>query len=115
GCSGFGRGGVGGAEFVTNCMGRTEGWEIREVACAILARPTKKMGLFRQMTGRVLRPADGKPDAVILDHSGAVFVHGLPEDHVKWTLDVDGRAAAPAHEKRKGGETPALHECPACK
>jgi superfamily II DNA or RNA helicase len=28
------------------------------------------MGLYRQMVGRVLRPADGKLDAVILDHSG---------------------------------------------
>ena len=67
------------------------------------------------MVGRVLRPADGKPDAVILDHSGAVFRHGLPEDHVEWTLDVDGRAMAPVHEKRKAGKEPALRECPSCK
>jgi superfamily II DNA or RNA helicase len=72
------------------------------------------MGLYRQMLGRVLRPADGKSDAVILDHSGAVFRHGLPEDHVEWTLDTDRRATTPAHEKRKAGQAPALHECPSC-
>jgi DNA repair protein RadD len=102
-------------KVVSNCMVLTEGWDCPPVGCTILARPTKQMGLFRQMVGRVLRPADGKPDAVILDHSGAVFRHGLPEDHVEWTLDVDGRAAAPVHEKRKAGKEPALRECPSCK
>jgi DNA repair protein RadD len=102
-------------KVVSNCMMLTEGWDCPPVGCAVLARPTKQMGLFRQMVGRVLRPADGKPDAVILDHSGAVFRHGLPEDHVEWTLDVDGRAANPAHEKRKAGKEPALRECPSCK
>jgi superfamily II DNA or RNA helicase len=36
-----------------------------EVGCCILARPTRKMGLYRQMIGRVLRPAAGKPDAIV--------------------------------------------------
>jgi DNA repair protein RadD len=74
------------------------------------------MGLYRQMIGRVLRPADGKPDAIVLDHSGAVFRHGLPEDRVTWTLDPDEHATAPEHQKRlsehrhKGG----LIECSQC-
>jgi DNA repair protein RadD len=83
-------------EVIVNCMVLTEGWDMPEVGCCILARPTKKMGLFRQMIGRVLRPAEGKTDAIVLDHSGAVFRHGLPEDHVTWTLDTDARAVAPA-------------------
>src|SRR5262249_57341037 len=66
----------------------------------------------RQMVGRVLRPADDKPDAVVLDHSGAVYRHGLPEDHVEWTLAVDRRAVNPAQIKRDRGEAPKLHECP---
>jgi DNA repair protein RadD len=102
-------------EVVTNCMVLTEGWDMPAVGCCILARPTKQMGLFRQMIGRVLRPADGKPDAIILDHSGAVYRHGLPEDHVEWTLAVDGRAVNPAQVKRERGEAPKLHECPSCK
>src|SRR5262245_60789637 len=102
-------------EVVTNCMVLTEGWDMPEVGCCILARPTKQMGLYRQMIGRVLRPADGKPDAIILDHSGAVYRHGLPEDHVEWTLDVDGRAENPVQEKRQRGEEPKLRECPSCK
>jgi DNA repair protein RadD len=56
--------GSGETEVVTNCMVLTEGWDMPAVGCCILARPTKQMGLFRQMIGRVLRPADGKPDAI---------------------------------------------------
>ena len=41
------------------------------------------------MIGRILRPAPGKRDAIVLDHSGAVFRHGFVEDPVEWTLDPD--------------------------
>jgi DNA repair protein RadD len=102
-------------EIVTNCMVLTEGWDMPAVGCCILARPTKQMGLYRQMVGRVLRPDDGKPDAVILDHSGAVYRHGLPEERVEWTLAVDRRAVTPAQQKRERGEAPKLRECPSCK
>ena len=46
----------------------------------MLARPTQKMGLYRQMIGRVLGPAPGKTDAIVIDHSGAVYRHGFAED-----------------------------------
>jgi DNA repair protein RadD len=60
----------------------------------------------------VLRPAEGKTNAIILDHSGAVWRHGRPEDHVEWTLDVDRRAENPTHDLRKGEDR--LRECPKC-
>ena len=101
-------------ELVTNCMVLTEGWDMPQVGCCILARPTKQMGLYRQMIGRVLRAAAGKQDAIILDHSGACYRHGLPEDPVEWTLAIDRRAANPAHEKRKVGGEFRLRECPEC-
>ena len=72
-----------------NCMVLTEGWDCPDIGCLILARPTKSLGLFRQMVGRVLRPAPGKTDALILDHAGAIFVHGLPDDDIAWSLDED--------------------------
>ena len=86
-----------------------------EVGCCILARPTKKMGLFRQMIGRVLRPATGKVDAIVLDHSGAVFRHGFVEDHVEWTLDPDRRADKPdAHSTLRDITHSRLLECTQC-
>jgi superfamily II DNA or RNA helicase len=104
----------GATELVSNCMVLTEGWDMPVVGCCILARPTKKMGLFRQMVGRVLRPADAKPDAIVLDHSGAVFRHGLPEDPVEWTLDPEWRAESPAHQKRLRRDAARLIECTQC-
>jgi DNA repair protein RadD len=100
-------------DLVTNCMVLTEGWDMPDVSCCILARPTKKMGLYRQMIGRVLRAAAGKADAVVLDHSGAVFRHGLAEDPVEWTLDPDIHSVSKVHEGRKSGEH-ALIECTQC-
>jgi DNA repair protein RadD len=106
--------GSGETEVVTNCMVLTEGFDCPDVGCIILARPTKKMGLFRQMIGRGLRPAEGKSDVVILDHSGAVFRHGLPEDRVEWSLDPDRHAEAPAHQARLEHKAAALIECTQC-
>jgi DNA repair protein RadD len=100
-------------ELVTNCMVLTEGWDMPEVGACILARPTRKMGLYRQMIGRVLRPAEGKADAIILDHSGAVFRHGFAEDFVEWTLDPDRRAKSRTHERR-GHNGSRLIECTNC-
>jgi superfamily II DNA or RNA helicase len=100
-------------ELVSNCVVLTEGWDMPDVACCILARPTKKMGLYRQMVGRVLRPADGKRDAIVLDHSGAVFCHGFVEDEVEWTLDPDRRAESPTHGARSERGSRLL-ECKNC-
>ena len=102
-------------ELIANCMVLTEGWDMPEVGCCILARPTKKMGLYRQMIGRVLRPAVGKPDAIILDHSGAVFRHGFAEDPVEWTLDPDRLSESATHATRcADGSQSRLLECSQC-
>ena len=76
-------------DLVTNAMVLTEGWDQPTVSCLILARPTKSLGLFRQMIGRVLRPAPGKADALVLDHAGATFTHGFAEDAIQWELSED--------------------------
>jgi superfamily II DNA or RNA helicase len=102
-------------QVVSNCMVLTEGWDMPQVGCCILARPTKQLGLFRQMIGRVLRPCEGKPDAIILDHSGAVFRHGLPEDPIEWSLSVDHKAENRRQRSRARGEEPKLRECPECR
>jgi DNA repair protein RadD len=87
-------------DVVCNCMVLTEGWDMPEIGCCVLARPTRKMGLYRQMIGRVLRPANGKPDAIVIDHAGAVYRHGFAEDRVEWTLDPERSAENPTHNQR---------------
>lgn len=65
----------------------TEGYDNPAISCIVLARPTKSLGLYLQMAGRALRPADGKTDMLILDHSGASLTHGYPDEDRDWLLD----------------------------
>jgi DNA repair protein RadD len=104
---------AGSVEVVSN-MVLTEGWDSPETSCLVLARPTKSLGLYRQMVGRVLRPASGKSDALILDHAGAVFAHGFPDDPIAWTLEEDQRAENRAHSARTQYRAPTLTTCPEC-
>jgi hypothetical protein len=111
----FSRFAAGTVDVVCNCAVLTEGWDRPEVSCLILARPTKSLGLYRQMVGRILRPAASKADALILDHSGAVFVHGFPDDDIAWTLDTDKKAVNEAHATRQAEpHSRRLTTCPEC-
>jgi superfamily II DNA or RNA helicase len=105
---------TGAIEIVVNCQVLTEGFDLPDLGCCILARPTKRMGLYKQMIGRVLRPAPGKAYAIILDHAGACFRHGMPADHVDWTLDPEKVATAPAHMARQQRPGGGLVECSQC-
>jgi DNA repair protein RadD len=105
----------GALDIVSNCMVLTEGWDMPDIGCCVLARPTRKMGLYRQMIGRVLRPAPGKADAIVIDHSGAVHRHGFVEDRVEWSLSPDTYADNPAHKHRGEHEAGSrLVECSKC-
>lgn len=81
-------------QLISNCMVLTEGFDCPSLAACVLARPTKNLGLFIQMGGRVLRtfthPETGvvKEDAIIIDHSGNVYEHGFLEDDHGWRLSV---------------------------
>jgi DNA repair protein RadD len=101
-------------EIVTNCMVLTEGFDCPPVGCIVLARPTKQIGLFRQMAGRGLRPAEDKANLILIDHSGAVHRHGLLEDEITWTLDVDGRAKNEVHETRTEKDFDPFVDCSRC-
>ena len=74
-------------KVLSNCQVLTEGWDEPKVSCVILARPTKSYGLYLQMVGRSLRifPPD-KKDTLIIDHSGAIYFHGFPDDEPEWSL-----------------------------
>lgn len=64
-----------------------EGLDVPGIECVIMARPTKSLGKFKQMVGRGLRRAEGKPFMILIDHVGNVNHHGLPCNKRKWTLD----------------------------
>ncbi len=67
------------------------------------------------MIGRVLRPAEGKPDAIVLDHSGAVF----PPRVCRGSGRVDARSRPPRHKRRRISSATDTHgsrllECSQC-
>jgi superfamily II DNA or RNA helicase len=86
----------------------SEGFDIPAASCAILLRPTQSLGLFLQQVGRVLRPAPGKSQALILDHVGNVHRHGFPDDPREWSL-ADG-----VRRGNRGAAAPTVRTCPSC-
>ncbi len=101
-------------QVLTNVMVLTEGWDCPIAATCILARPTKSLGLYLQMIGRVMRTMEGKEDGLVIDHAGAVINHGLAEDITEWSLDEDGTLQQAQAEKKKEEKAPKLVTCDAC-
>lgn len=85
-----------------------EGFDVPAIEAVILLRPTASLSLHLQQIGRGLRPAPGKPHAIILDHAGNSERHGLPDDDREWTLDD--------RPKKKRGEKSevSIKQCPDC-
>jgi superfamily II DNA or RNA helicase len=104
----------GSLEVVTNCNVLTEGFDLPDIGTIVLARPTKSLGLYRQMVGRGLRPANGKPDCLVLDHAGCTMEHGFIDEPIEWTLDPDKRPQRPAHAARAAHRAATLVDCPEC-
>jgi DNA repair protein RadD len=109
----FARFRVGGCQVLTNCFLASYGFDLPELACIVLARPTRSLMLYLQMLGRGLRPADGKRDCLVLDHSGCVHRHGFAVDERLWTLDGD-RALVAREKSPREREDAKLIDCPQC-
>lgn len=99
-------------KIICNVGVMTTGVDLPFVSCLILARPTKSEMLFVQIIGRGLRPAEGKTDCLILDHSDTTARLGFVTDIHHEHLD-DGT------KKQGGGEKEEKKEalpkpCPSC-
>jgi DNA repair protein RadD len=105
-------------KIITNCALISEGLDIPSVGGVILLRPTKSLGLHLQQIGRALRPTPGKERAIILDHSGNCFRHGLPDLEHAWSLDGRPKKKGRARVRRcpECGALIAIaaHRCPEC-
>jgi len=76
------------------------GWDSPKVSYGFLLRRTKSKPLFFQIVGRVLRPYEGKADAIFVDHTATVDLHtdpqypGIPPfylDRVDWNFKGSGK------------------------
>jgi DNA repair protein RadD len=85
--------------LVSNCNLFGEGWDLPALETAILARPTKSLCLHLQQVGRVMRAAEGKRGALVLDHAGNTHRHGLVTDPIEFSLDARVRKESAASHR----------------
>ncbi|MBI2801866.1 MAG: hypothetical protein HYX63_16585 [Gammaproteobacteria bacterium] len=99
------------------------GFDAPIAACALLARPTKPLTVHLQQIGRVLRPYSDKADAIVLDHSGNIERHGLPDDiaigalntHTKtWSVKAGREPTPKPCQKCAFLKPPSTHKCLQC-
>jgi superfamily II DNA or RNA helicase len=68
------------------CAVIDEGLDVPEATCLQITRPTASIRLYRQLIGRVLRPAPGKTEALIIDHTDNWERMPLPDAVIDWSL-----------------------------
>jgi len=90
-----------------------EGWDHPACSTMVLARPTRSLCRYIQMSGRILRPFPGKERGLILDHSGTVARLGFPTDDLPLDLD-DGKPKSAGKQKAERRES-LPKPCPSCK
>lgn len=61
----------------------TEGVDLPNVDCVIMARPTASLALYLQFSMRCLNPRPGKT-AIIIDHANNFKTFGYPDDDRDW-------------------------------
>jgi DNA repair protein RadD len=93
--------GNGELDVVSNVNIFLEGTDVPSVKCIVHARPTQSTVLWRQSTGRALRPwHPGCPPGcvahpslvpLLLDHAGNIARHGYPHEDLHWELHEKAR------------------------
>lgn len=95
-------------KILTNVDLVSEGFDVPNMECVILLRPTQSTALFIQQAMRAMRADPENPEkvAVIIDHVGNVYRHGLPDEDREWSLE--GKV-----KKREPNEI-SIRQCPEC-
>lgn len=64
-----------------------EGFDVPAVEVVIMARPTASLAVYLQQFGRALRPMEGKPYGLVIDHVSNWKRHSFPDKLHIWSLD----------------------------
>jgi len=73
----------------------TTGFDVPDTDCAIIARPTRSQNLYKQMVGRVLRIAENKTHAILLDCGNVIKNLGMPLDPIR---EIEGQEILNKHK-----------------
>ncbi len=102
-------------QVLCNCDVLSVGFDEPSVGCVVLAAPTRSLVRYRQRAGRALRPHPDKGgNCIILDHSGAVFMHGFPDEDIEWPLEKSRSIDQEYQKKRGEGKTKEPIVCQVC-
>jgi superfamily II DNA or RNA helicase len=95
-------------KILTNVDLVSEGFDVPNMEAVILLRPTQSVVLFIQQAMRAMRADPDNPNkrAVIIDHVGNVYRHGLPDEDREWTLEGKMKKREPSEIK--------IRQCPEC-
>jgi DNA repair protein RadD len=115
---------------LVNVAALTTGFDVQEVDMLVMRRRTKSLGLYIQMTGRLLRTIGGhidastragKADGIVLDFAGNIDAHGpldfiRPKDTAIRLVSCEdcGKRNAPAAMRCWACDAPMTKLCPLC-
>lgn len=71
-------------DVLTNVYYVTEGFDLPDIGCIILARRFGFRSTYMQFVGRALRVAPGKRYATVIDLTGCTHRHGVPHNDRPW-------------------------------
>lgn len=89
----------------------TEGVDLPNVDCVIMARPTSSLALYLQFSMRCLNPREGKT-AIIIDHVDNFLTFGLPNNDRNWSEAIVTKDKRKAKSSTENG--PAIAQCSYC-
>lgn len=106
-------------QVLVNVLIATEGFDLPDASCILIARPTMSLAIYLQMVGRGLRPKPDDGDCIILDLADNSGKHGLPEENREWSLEPRGKATGGREpvvwcEKCLTASPSASHYCREC-
>lgn len=90
----------------------TEGVDLPNVDCVIMARPTQSLALYLQFSMRCLNPREGKT-AIIIDHVDNFLTFGLPINDRDWEQAIVTRDKR-HNDPMRGDAGPAITQCQSC-
>ncbi len=96
--------------IVSNVGIVTEGFDVPDCSCVLLARPTQSVSLYLQMVGRGLRSAPGKTRCLVLDCGSNWKRIGWPTKDREWALTTTAQEA----KKAKDEAAVLMRNCGAC-
>ncbi len=95
-------------QILSNAELLGEGFDVPAMEAVILARPTASLTLYIQQAMRPMRPdpENANKTAIVIDHVGNVFRHGMPDDDREWSLETK--------KKKPQARTKGVKTCPQC-